>query len=125
MSEFRLLTRPEMETVPGICKPIPRSMFAVGMVDEKGVAAALGIFMVIHADPIWVRPDVRHQGIARRLWDEAKAEIQSQHLGPEVFFSMTPEIPGYPLEEKIAEVAIELGGAELEARFFVIPVGEP
>ena len=62
MTEFRLLTREEMESVPGMSDPIPGSLFAMGSVDSKGVAAAIGVFMVMHADPIWIREDMRAHG---------------------------------------------------------------
>ena len=124
MSEFRLLTRAEMESIPGISDPIPGSMWAVGMVDEKGLAAAIAVFWVAHADPIWVRPDLRMQGVARKLWTAAEQEMRIRRYGPEVAFVMTPDTPGQPTEDKLAAVALEMGGREVTARAFVIPVGE-
>lgn len=124
MREFRLLTRPEMESVPGISDPIPGSMFAVGLVDEQGVAAAIGVFWVAHADPIWVRPDLRRNGIARELWAATKKEIAFRKYGPEVFFSMAPGIPDDETAARLEAGAKAAGGQELNARFFVVPVEE-
>jgi hypothetical protein len=125
MSEFRLLTQSEMEQIPGIQDPIPSSMFAVGAVDEKGLAAACGVFLVVHADPIWVREDLRLNGIAKRLQKAAFEEVASRRLGSEVFFSMSETIPDPATQAKLAEEAIRCGAQELKARFFVVPVGDP
>jgi len=124
MSEFRLLTRPEMESIPGIVDPIPGSMFAVGMVDEKGLAAACAVFFVVHGDPIWVREDLRKTGVARELWEATRKEIEWRNMGPEVFFGMSEHTPGQPTEDRLAAAAILAGGHELKARFFVVPVME-
>jgi hypothetical protein len=124
MSEFRLLTRAEMEAIPGIADPIPGSMFAVGMVDEKGLAAACGVFFVVHGDPIWVREDLRKTGVAKELWEATRKEIEWRNMGPEIFFSMSETIPGQPTEDRLAAAAIKAGGHELKARFFVVPVME-
>jgi hypothetical protein len=125
MSDFRLLTRAELESVPGMQEPIPRSLFAVGMVDEKGVAAACGVFMVIHADPIWVRPDLRNGGkLLLHLWEATVKEIVERGLGPEVFVGMTPENPGQPTEGLVERMCLYAGGSEIKARFFVVPVAE-
>jgi len=92
------------------------------MVDEKGVAAACGVFLVVHVDPIWVREDLRLDGVALRLWDATATEIAWRRLGSEAFFSMSQTIPGQPTEDKLAEEAIKLGATELKARFFTIPI---
>jgi hypothetical protein len=122
--EFRLLTREEIEAVPGMQDPIPGSLFAVGMVDEKGVAAACGVFLVVHVDPIWVREDLRLDGVSLRLWDATAKEIAWRRLGSEAFFSMSETVPGQPTEDKLAEEAGKFGAQELKARFFVIPIPE-
>ena len=125
MSEFRLLTREETESVPGMVDPIPSSLFAIGMVDHKGVAAACGVFMVIHADPIYIRPDMRNSGkLPLHLWEATREEIKARNLGPEVFVGMTPENPGQPTEDLVARMIEKAGGEEIAARFFVIPTGE-
>ena len=126
MNEFRLLTRPEVESVPGMVSPIPNSLFAVGMVDEKGVAAAIGIFFVLHADPVWIREDRRNGGkLPLELWEAAKAEIVRGDLGPEILWvGMTDEKPGQPTEGLVERMIAKAGGEELKARFFVIPVKE-
>ncbi len=125
MNEFRLLTRAEIESIPGIMDPIPASLFAVGMVDEKGVAAACGIFLVMHADPIWIREDKRNSGkLLLELWEATKAEIERGNLGPEVMIvGMTPTNPGPPTEELVERMCVTAGGYEIKARFFAIPVG--
>ncbi len=124
MTEFRLLTRPEIESVPGIVNPIPTSLFAVGAVDEKGVAAAIGVFLVLHADPIWIREDRRNGGkLPLELWEAAKGEILRGNLGPEVLWmAMTEDNPGQPTENTVERMIAKAGGAELKARFYVIPV---
>jgi hypothetical protein len=125
MSEFRLLTRSEMESVPGMLSPIPSSLFAMGIVDEQGVAAAIGVFMVIHADPIWIRPDKRGAGVLPlRLWEATRQEITERDLGPEVLVGITPDNPGPPIEQVIEKMVEFAGGQEVMARFFVLPTGE-
>ena len=122
--EVRLLTREELETVPGMQSPVPESLFAVGAVDEEGVVAACGVFLVLHADPIWIRPDMRHAGkLPLQLWRAAQEEIAARRLGMEVFVGMTEDNPGQPTEDLVARMCIAAGGEELKARFFVIPVG--
>lgn len=123
MSVIRLLTRAETESVPGMQDPIPGSLFAVGLVDEKGVAAACGVFLVVHADPIWIRPDLRNSGkLLLHLWEEAEKEIRLRNFGSEVFVGMTPENPGQPTEGLVERMCLFAGGSELKARFFVVPV---
>ena len=126
---FRLLTRAELETVPGMSDPVPGSLFAVGMVDEKGVGAACGVFQVIHlathADPLFVRPDLRNGGkLLLRLWEATQKEIVWRQLGPEVLVAMTETNPGQPTEALIERMCLKAGGSELKARFFVIPVAQ-
>ena len=126
MREFRLLSRAEIESIPGIVDPIPKSLFAVGMVDEQGVAAAIGVFLVLHADPIWIRPDKRNAGkLLLGLWNATKAEILRGQMGPEVLVvGMTDNVPGQPIEDLIERLCLTAGGNEVKARFFVIPVQE-
>ncbi len=121
---FRLLTREEIETVPGMVSPIPASLWVMGAVDEKGVAAAIGCFFVLHADPLWVRPDKRKGGrLLRDLWYATKDEIRRGRLGPEVLWvGMTDENPGPPNDALVARACEAVGGYELKGRFFVIPV---
>jgi hypothetical protein len=124
MTEFRLLTREEMESVPGMSDPIPSSLFAVGSVDSKGVSAAIGVFLVMHADPIWIREDMRAHGkLPLRLWEATRREIIERQLGQEVFVGMTPDNPGQPTERLVERMCGVAGGSEVQARFFVIPVG--
>jgi hypothetical protein len=123
MSEFRRLTLAEMRMVPGMPESIPQSMFVMGMVDEQGVAAACGVFLVLHADPIWIRPDKRNGGkLLLHLWEATRAEIEARNLGPEVFVGMTEDNPGQPTESVVERMCLAGGGEELKARFFVIPV---
>lgn len=123
MSEFRLLTNEEAATVPGMVDPMPASLFVMGQVDERGVAAAIGVFLVMHADPIWIRPDKRNGGkLPRHLWEATRDEILIRNLGPEVFVGMTPENPGPPTENLVERMVETIGGHEIKARFFVIPV---
>ena len=120
---FRLLTRQEIETVPGMPAEIPDSLFVTGLVDEKGVAAALGVFFVLHADPIWIREDHRASGkLLLRLWEAARQEIRRRNLGPELFVGMTDTNPGEPTEDLVARMCETAGGGELKARFFTVPV---
>lgn len=123
--DFRLLTREELETVPGMSDPIPGSLFAVGLVDEQGVAAAIGVFLVMHADPIWIREDLRGHGkLPLRLWEATRREIMERQLGPELFVGMTENNPGQPVEGLVERMCKTAGGSEVQARFFVIPVKE-
>jgi hypothetical protein len=124
MTDFRLLTRAELETVPGMIDPIPSSLFAIGAVDEQGVAAAIGVFLVIHADPIWIRKDLRGHGkLPLRLWEATKREIMERQLGPELLVGMTESNPGQPIEGLIERMCAAAGGEEIRARFFVLPMG--
>ena len=121
--EIRLLSPDELATVPGMVDPIPESLFGVGAVDEQGVAACIGVFLVLHADPIWVRPDKRNGGkLPLHLWEAARDEIIRRRLGPEVFVGMTPDNPGQPTEGLVERMCEYAGGSELKARFFVLPV---
>lgn len=109
--------------MPGMQSPVPDSLFAIGAVDEQGVGACIGVFLVLHADPIWIRPDLRNHGrLPLRLWQETRAEIAARRLGSEVFVGMTPDNPGQPTEDLVARMCVAAGGEELRARFFVIPV---
>jgi len=125
VSEFRLLTRPEMEAIPRVQEPLPGSFFAVGMTDEQGLAAACGVFLVVHSDPIWIRPDLRNSGkLLLRLWEATSKEIAWRRLGPEVFVGMTDTNPGQPTEGLVERMCLAAGGAELKARFFTVPVSD-
>lgn len=122
---IRLLTREELATVPGMVSPMPESLFGVGVVDESGVAACLGVFLVLHADPIWIREDHRNGGkLPLHLWDAARDEIIRRNLGPEVFVGMTADNPGPPTEGLVERMVEKAGGQEIAARFFVVPVGD-
>lgn len=105
--------------------PIPGSLFGVGLVDEQGVAACIGVFYVLHADPIWIRPDQRNRGkLPLRLWEATRQEIALRHAGQEVVIGMTPTKPGPPTEGLVERMVTKAGGSEVEARFFVIPMGD-
>lgn len=121
--EIRPLTKAEAATVPGMMDPQPDSLIVMGAVDEQGVAAALGVFFVIHSDPIWVRQDHRNGGkLLLRLWQSTKHLMQQMHMGPEVMVWMTPTNPGPPMEEVVERMCLHAGGSEVKGRFFVIPV---
>ena len=120
---FRILTRDEAATVPGMIDPMPESLTAVGAVDEKGVACCIGLFLVLHADPMWIREDQRNAGkLPLHLW-QATREVAGA-LGPEVFVGMSDTKPGQPLEGTVARMMEFAGGQELKARFFVVPTGD-
>jgi hypothetical protein len=121
--EFRLLTREEAATVPGMIDPMPESFFAVGAVDEKGVVACIGMFFVLHADPLWIRPDHRHSGkTLLRLWQATSDVVAAAGLGEEIFASMTETNPGPPLDAVVEKIWHAAGGEELKARFCVLPI---
>jgi hypothetical protein len=123
--DFRPLTLAELKTVPGMQDPISSSLFVIGAVDEKGVAAACGVFLVMHADPIWIREDHRNGGkLLLHLWEETKEEIKLRRFGPELFVGMTETNPGQPTESLVERMIESAGGSEIQARFFVIPVKE-
>ena len=121
--EIRPLTRAEAATVPGMVSPMPESLLVMGCVDEKGVAAAVGLFFVVHADPLWVREDRRHSGkLLMRLIEAGKAAVRDTQMGPEVVVSMTPTNPGPPAERVVERVLRAIGGSEVDGRFFAVPV---
>jgi len=123
MMDFRVLTREELESVPGMSDPIPSSLFAVGSVDSKGVSSAIGVFLVMHADPIFIREDMRARGkLPLRLWEATRREIIERRLGQELFVGMTADNPGQPTEGLVERMCQTAGGSELKARFFVVPV---
>jgi hypothetical protein len=125
MSEFRLLTPEEIDQVPGVISPRPSSFIMVGAVDEDGkVYAACGAFLVLHADPLWIRPDWRGRGrLLYRLMQAFMGELRSRGVrGVEV--GMTDTNPGQPTESLIERVCRMVGGHELKARFFAVPIGE-
>lgn len=121
---WRVLTREEAATVPGMIDPMPDSLFAVGAVDERGVVACIGCFPVLHADPVWVREDLRGNGrTLLRLWEATKRELQARGMrGIEVL--MTEHVPGPPHEETVARMCKFAGGQEYPMRTFIIPVEE-
>ena len=122
--QFRLLTRDEIETVPGVIDPIPGSFFAVGVVDDKGVVAACGAFLKLHCDPIWIRPDKRNSGmLLYRLWQAMGEELVRRGV-KNVEAGMTDTNPGQPTESLIERLCLMSGGKEWKARFFSIPVKE-
>ena len=119
---FRLLTKEETVTVPGMISPVPDSLFAVGAVDEHGVAACIGCFAVLHADPVWIRPDLRANGkTLLRLWEATRAELLARGLGG-VEVIMTENVPGEPTESLVARACEKAGGYEVKARTFIVPV---
>jgi hypothetical protein len=120
--KFRILTREEAATVPGMVDPMPESLTAVGAVDPSGVVCCIGLFLVLHADPIWIRDDWRNSGkLPLHLW-QATRDVASV-LGPEVFVGMSEDNPGQPTESLVERMVESAGGQELKARFFTIPVG--
>ena len=119
---WRVLTHEEAATVPGMISPIPDSLVAIGAVDENGVAACIGTFPVLHADPVWVREDLRGHGkTLLRLWEKTRENLAERGLrGIEVL--MTENVPGPPLEETVARMCEHVGGKEFRVRAFVLPV---
>jgi hypothetical protein len=126
MSEFRLLTPEEIDQVPGVITPRPSSFIMVGSVDDDGkVVAAVGAFLVLHADPIWIRPDKRGGGLMRRLWEAGRAELLGRGVeNVEMLVGMTDTNPGPPFDAQVERVCLAIGGHEIKARFFAVPVGE-
>ena len=119
---WRVLTREEAATVPGMIDPIPGSLVAVGAVDEDGqVVACLGTFAVLHADPVWVREDHRNGKTLLRLWEAMKHELLQRGVsGVDVL--MSPNVPGQPLEDTMARLCEAAGGVEVKMRHFVVPI---
>ena len=119
---FRLLTREEIETVPGMISPVPDSLFAVGSVDEQGVVSCIAGFLILHADPLWIREDRRHEGrLLQRLWEAFREEV-IRRGAKRLEVCMTDEIPGEPTESLVARACEAAGGYEMKARFFAIPI---
>ncbi len=119
---FRLLTREEIETVPGMISPVPDSLFAVGSVDEQGVVSCIAGFLVLHADPLWIREDHRHEGrLLLRLWEAFRGELVRRGA-KRIEVGMTDKNPGHPTESLVERACEFAGGYELKARFFAIPV---
>lgn len=122
--EYRILSREEEATVPGIMNPPPASLFTVGAVDERGVVAACGVFLALCADPLWVRPDHRNDGhTLLDLWAATKDEIAARG-GSGLRVTMTEDNPGQPFESIVARLCLHAGGEELKGRVFFIPVTE-
>jgi hypothetical protein len=120
---IRPLTKAEAMTVPGMSDPMPESMTVLGAVDEQGVAAACGVYFVVHADPIWVRRDHRNGGrLLLRLWEATRDFVRQTKMGQEVVVGMTPTNPGPGTEELVERMCLWAGGSELKARFFAIPM---
>ena len=121
---FRLLTREEAATVPGMMDPQPESLFVVGAVDDSGVVAACGVCLALCADPLWVRPDHRCDGkTVANLWYATKDEILKRG-GSKLRVTMTDTNPGPPFESVMARLCHKAGGEELKGRVFFVPVGE-
>jgi hypothetical protein len=119
---WRVLTREEARTVPGMIDPVPDSLVAVGAVDDAGqVVACIGTFAVLHADPVWVREDHRTGKTLLRLWETAKQELAQRGVGG-VEVLMTPNVPGQPLEDTVARLCEAAGGVEVKLRHFVVPI---
>ncbi len=56
--KVRELTRDEIAAIPNVITPVPDSMFAMGVENERGeIVASLPVFLSVHADPLWVRED--------------------------------------------------------------------
>lgn len=120
--KFRVLSEEEAQAVPGMQSPQASSLFVVGATDDKGLACACGVFLVAHADPLWVRPDLRNGGkLLLHLWDATKEEIRARNLADEVLVAMTADNPGSPFEEVVAKACVFAGGEEVKGRFFVVP----
>jgi hypothetical protein len=122
--KWRVLTRAEAETVPGMIEPVPDSLVAVGAVDDEGqVVACIGAFAVLHADPVWVREDHRNGKTLLRLWEAMKHELAQRGIsGVEVL--MTEHVPGPPLESTVARLCEVAGGQEMRLRHFIVPIEE-
>lgn len=121
---FRVLSREEAATVPGMMDPQPDSMFTVGAVDDAGVVAACGIFLAVCADPLWVRPDHRNDGkTLLGLWNATRQEIADRG-GARLRVTMTDDNPGQPYESIVARLCLHAGGEELKGRVFFVPVTE-
>ena len=125
MTEYRLLTRAEAATVPGMVDPLPDSLFVMGAIDESGIIAAVGAFTAVHLDPLWIREDKRKctPCMLRKLWENMHAELWRRGAdGIEV--GMTETNPGQPTEGMIERMCKMAGGHEIKARFFLIPIKE-
>jgi hypothetical protein len=123
MSEFRLLTPEEIDQVPGVLSPRPSSFIMVGSVDEAGkVVAAVGAFLALHADPVWVRPDKRGTGLMRQVLAAGMAELSRRGV-THVEVGVTDTNPGPPFESMVEHACLAAGGYEIKARFFAVPIG--
>lgn len=120
--DCRLLTREEAATVPGMMDPQPDSLFVIGAVDDNGVVAALGVFLAICGDPLWVRPDHRGDGrTLSKLWQATRDEIIKRG-GYGLRVTMTENNPGEPFESMVERLCEKAGGSELRGRVFEIPI---
>jgi len=120
---YRLLTREEAATVPGMQDPQPPSLFVLGAVEDDGtVVGAISIFLALCADPLWVRPDHRTGAkLLPRLWEVAREEIVRRGgVGLEVL--MLEGNPEPPIERAVARLIEHVGGYEVKARHFFVPV---
>jgi len=119
---YRQLTPEEMRQVPKLPEPSER-VTVVGAVDDNGeVVAAMGIFVAIHMDPLWVREDKRNNPrILLRLWDAAQTYLRSQGAGG-VLALMFDGDPGPPYEGVVERICKYAGGYEVVGRMFLVPL---
>lgn len=118
--EYRELTTDEREQVPDL----QDGAVGIGAVDELGeVVAAVGLFSIVHMDPVWIRGESRKSPfLLRRLWDATKKACQEHDIHV-LTGSMIDGVPGEEHEEVVAKLMLRLcGGRELHGRFFMMPV---
>lgn len=117
----RELTKDEIAAIPKVQTPVPESMFAMGVENEKGeIVASVPVYLAIHAAPLWVREDYRnHPRALLRLWQETRKKIM-EYGGTQVTVCFTPDDPGPPLENVLLKIYEFVGARELNARFFSI-----
>jgi hypothetical protein len=113
-----------MARIPGMQSPIPPSMFAIGAEDANGeIVGCCGAFLVLHADPLWLREDHRASGaLLRGLWAKMVETVKAAG-GTNIEVGMSDTNPGEPTESLVARLCERVGGYEIKARFFVIPIG--
>lgn len=123
--KVRELTREEIAKIPDVQTPLPPNMWAMGVENDAGeIVASLPIYLALRADPLWIREDYRkHPRVLLRLWQETRRKLSEGGDG-ELLVGFTPGYPGPPLNDVLLKIYAFVGGREIQARFFIIPLDQ-
>lgn len=118
----RALTEDEKGQVPKLPEPRDR-VTVLGVIDDNGeVVGAMGIFVAVHIDPLWVREDKRnHPRLLLKLWNYAKTHL-AQMGAHGIIALMFEHDPGKPYEDVVERICKYAGGHEVAGRMFLVPL---